>query len=221
GKKGNTGYPRLNRFQDRVFGSEARAVRSGSCLLIREHHRAHASPTPKSTAVSSSHKPSKLFQNHHLPHAVIVLYTFLPRPSTLCRVLLFLRKDIAAISEMLFVNRFRELVPILLQYVRSRQVEGRPVIWVAHNGRRFDVPFMIKEFQRCSVEIPPDWMFVDTLPLARQLVKADGSKLSSFSLKALREHYEIPLVGPAHRAMQDVMTLCYVLQRITFDLKLS
>lgn len=53
-------------------------------------------------------------------------------------------------------------------------MDGRPVIWVAHNGRRFDVPFMIKEFQRCSVEIPPDWMFVDTLPLARQLVKADG-----------------------------------------------
>ncbi|CAL9109051.1 unnamed protein product [Musa acuminata var. zebrina] len=119
------------------------------------------------------------------------------------------------------VPTFRELVPILLQYVRSRQVDGRPVIWVAHNGRRFDVPFMIKEFQRCSVEIPPDWMFVDTLPLARQLVKADGSKLPSFSLKALREHYEIPLDGPAHRAMQDVTTLCYVLQRITFDLKLS
>ncbi|CAL9777403.1 unnamed protein product, partial [Musa acuminata subsp. burmannicoides] len=175
-------------------------------------------------------------------------------------ILVFLNKD--------WLVRFRELVPILLQYVRSRQVDGRPVIWVAHNGRRFDVPFMIKEFQRCSVEIPPDWMFVDTLPLARQLVKADGrspihfehywtqygnsgckphflisqyhaklliilfklflfffnfagSKLSSFSLKALREHYEIPLDGPAHRAMQDVTTLCYVLQRITFDLKLS
>ncbi|RZS18098.1 hypothetical protein BHM03_00050331 [Ensete ventricosum] len=48
-----------------------------------------------------------------------------------------------------------------------------------------------------------------------------GSKLASFSLKALREHYEIPLAGPAHRAMQDVTTLCYVLQRITYDLKLS
>ncbi|RWW11593.1 hypothetical protein GW17_00024787 [Ensete ventricosum] len=51
--------------------------------------------------------------------------------------------------------------------------------------------------------------------------KIDRSKLASFSLKALREHYEIPLAGPAHRAMQDVTTLCYVLQRITYDLKLS
>ncbi|URE45263.1 EXOIII [Musa troglodytarum] len=119
------------------------------------------------------------------------------------------------------VPTFRELLPVLLQYVRSRQMAGRPVLWVAHNGRKFDVPFIIKEFQRCSVEIPADWMFVDTLPLARQLTKPDGTKLTSSSLKALREHYEIPLVGPAHRAMQDVMTLCYVLQKITFDLKLS
>ncbi|OAY78652.1 exonuclease DPD1, chloroplastic/mitochondrial [Ananas comosus] len=119
------------------------------------------------------------------------------------------------------VPRFKELVPILLHYVRSRQMAGKPVLWVAHNGRRFDVPFFIKEFQRCSEEIPSDWLFVDTLPLARQLVNPDGSKLSSSSLKALREHYEIPLVGPAHRAMQDVTTLCYVLQRITFDLKLT
>lgn len=119
------------------------------------------------------------------------------------------------------VPRFKELVPILLQYVRSRQMSGKPVVWVAHNGRRFDVPFFIKEFQRCSEEVPADWLFVDTLPLARQLVKPDGSKLSSLSLKALREHYDIHLNGPAHRAMQDVTTLCYVLQRITFDLKLT
>lgn len=119
------------------------------------------------------------------------------------------------------VPRFEELIPILLQYVRSRQIDGKPVLWFAHNGRRFDVPFIIREFQRCSREVPDEWLFVDTLPLARQLVKPDGSKLTSFSLKSLREHYEIPLMGPAHRAMQDVMTLSYVLQRITFDLKLT
>ncbi|CAL9148453.1 unnamed protein product [Musa hybrid cultivar] len=94
------------------------------------------------------------------------------------------------------VPTFRELVPILLQYVRSRQVDGRPVIWVAHNGRRFDVPFMIKEFQRCSVEIPPDWMFVDTLPLARQLVKADGSKKLNFRNNFKRITFDLKLSVP-------------------------
>ncbi|WOL06677.1 hypothetical protein Cni_G15411 [Canna indica] len=119
------------------------------------------------------------------------------------------------------VPTFKELIPILLQYVQSRQMPGRPILWVAHNGRSFDVRVLIKEFQRCSMDIPADWMFVDTLPLARQLKKEDGSKLSSYSLDALREHYKIPLVGPAHRAMADVTTLCYVLQRISFDLKLT
>ncbi|EOY11596.1 DNA polymerase III polC-type, putative isoform 2 [Theobroma cacao] len=49
-----------------------------------------------------------------------------------------------------------------------------------------------------------------------------GSNLpSGTSLQALREHYKIPLVGSAHRAMSDVRTLSLVLQMLTFDLKLS
>ncbi|ONK63292.1 uncharacterized protein A4U43_C07F13460 [Asparagus officinalis] len=119
------------------------------------------------------------------------------------------------------VPRFKELVPILLQYIRSRQTDGRQVALFAHNGRGFDVPFLIHEFRRCKVEIPEDWLFVDTLPLARKLVKPDGSKLESSKLDDLRQYYEIPLIGPAHRAMQDVHTLAYVLQKMSYQLKLS
>ncbi|OEL20343.1 Pentatricopeptide repeat-containing protein [Dichanthelium oligosanthes] len=119
------------------------------------------------------------------------------------------------------VPRFGELIPILLQYVSSRQMDGKPVLWVAHNGRSFDVPFLIFEFRRCKAEMPGDWLFVDTLPIARQLVDSSGSKLSSASLEKLRERYKIPLTGSAHRAMQDVTTLCYVLQKLTFELKLT
>ncbi|MQL94274.1 hypothetical protein Taro_026926 [Colocasia esculenta] len=119
------------------------------------------------------------------------------------------------------VPRMEDLIPILIRYVRSRQTSGKPVLWVAHNARRFDVPFIVNEFKRCSVEVPSDWFFVDTLPLARQLVKPDGSKLPSISLNSLREHYEISLQGPAHRAMEDVMVLCKVLPRMSFELKIS
>lgn len=73
--------------------------------------------------------------------------------------------------------RFEELLPIFLQFIRSRQTDGRQVVLVAHNARRFDVPFLINEFQRCKVEIPEDWLFVDTLPIARRLVKPDGRLL--------------------------------------------
>ena len=52
------------------------------------------------------------------------------------------------------------------------------MLWVAHNARCFDVPFIINELRRCSTEIPPNWLFVDTLPLARELMKSGGLFLS-------------------------------------------
>lgn len=120
------------------------------------------------------------------------------------------------------VPRMGDLIPILLRYVGSRQKPGGYVVLVAHNARSFDVPFLIKEFSRCSFDIPPNWLFVDTLPLARAVMKSGGSKgPAKVSLQALGQHYEIPLVGSAHRAMADVHMLSAVFQRLTLDLKLT
>lgn len=120
------------------------------------------------------------------------------------------------------VPRMEELIPILLHFVQSRQKPGGYVLWGAHNSFAFDLPFLINEFSRCSYEIPSNWLFMDTLSLARELIKSGGSNLPSrTSLQALREHYRIPLVGSAHRAMSDVRTLALILQMLTFDLKLS
>uniref|UniRef100_A0A2P2J8F3 Exonuclease domain-containing protein n=1 Tax=Rhizophora mucronata TaxID=61149 RepID=A0A2P2J8F3_RHIMU len=73
------------------------------------------------------------------------------------------------------VPRMGELIPILLQFIRSRQKPGGYVLLVAHNALAFDVPFLIKGFSRCSVNIPSNWLFLDTLPLAREVFKAEGS----------------------------------------------
>ncbi|KAL5565935.1 hypothetical protein UlMin_029099 [Ulmus minor] len=116
------------------------------------------------------------------------------------------------------VPRMKELIPILLQYVKSREKPGGHVLWVAHNARSFDVPFLMKEFSRCSTEIPSNWLFLDTLPMAREVAKAGG--FSKLKLQALREYYGIPLVGSAHRADSDVACLSLILQRLTYDLKL-
>lgn len=117
--------------------------------------------------------------------------------------------------------RMEELIPILLQYVKSRQKPGGFVVLIAHNARNFDVPFLIEEFSRCSYEIPPDWLFVDTLPLAREAMKSKGFKGAlKLSLQALRETFKIPLMGSAHRALADVQTLALIFQKITFQLKL-
>ncbi|XP_057792158.1 exonuclease DPD1, chloroplastic/mitochondrial [Salvia miltiorrhiza] len=117
------------------------------------------------------------------------------------------------------IPRMKDFIPVLLQYVRSRQLPGGVVVLVSHNGTSFDVPFLKREFSRCSYEIPTDWLFLDTLPLARTVMKTKGTK-SRVSLQALREHYGIPSVGPAHRALSDVHLLALVLQRLTYDLKL-
>lgn len=120
------------------------------------------------------------------------------------------------------VPRMGDLIPILLRYVGSRQKPGGYVVLVAHNARGFDVPFLIKEFSRCSLDIPSNWLFVDTLPLAREVMKSGGTKVPpKVSLQALGQHYGIPLVGSAHRAMVDVHMLSAVFQRLTFDLKLT
>lgn len=119
------------------------------------------------------------------------------------------------------VPRMKDLIPIILQYVRSRQKPGGCVMWVAHNARSFDVPFLANEFSRCSFEIPRDWIFLDTLPLAREVMKKSGSKFGSkANLEVLREHYDVKINGSPHRASFDVRVLTEVLQRMTFDLKL-
>lgn len=97
--------------------------------------------------------------------------------------------------QLIFLRRFKELIPILRGYVELRKIPNEPILLVAHNARRFDVPFLINEFRRCSEEIPSDWLFVDTLPLARELEKLEGKILSIstcsccyFHLAPLRQH---------------------------------
>jgi len=118
------------------------------------------------------------------------------------------------------VPRFGDLLPILLAYVQSRQAPGKPVLWVAHNAKKFDVPFVMQEFERCSAQVPDDWLFVDSLCLARKLKKSDGN-IGLINLKALAEHYGVSSEGPSHRAMPDVQALCGILPKITLGLKLT
>lgn len=119
------------------------------------------------------------------------------------------------------VPRFIELIPIMRNYVKLRQIPGQPVLWIAHNARTFDVPFLKNEFSRCGEEIPSDWLFLDTLTLAREVAKLEGpKKLMGKTLSHLREYYDVPLVGKAHRAMADVDVLSMVLAKMTMDLKI-
>ncbi|XVF66165.1 hypothetical protein PTKIN_Ptkin10aG0013300 [Pterospermum kingtungense] len=118
------------------------------------------------------------------------------------------------------VPRMNDFIPILMQYIRSRQQTPRSIsLFIAHNARRFDVPFLVREFSRCSMDVPSNWMFLDTLPLARELMKLNGSR--QFSLQALSGHFDIQLNDQPHRAMSDVNLLSAILEKMTVEMKLT
>ncbi|TKW06669.1 hypothetical protein SEVIR_7G254400v4 [Setaria viridis] len=118
------------------------------------------------------------------------------------------------------VPRFSDVLPLLLAYIQRRQAPGKPVLWVAHNAKQFDIPFLMQEFERCSAQVPADWLFVDSLCLARKLKKLDGN-IGHVNLEALGKHYGIIFKGPSHRAMPDVQALSEIFQKITLGLKLT
>ncbi|XP_020160294.1 exonuclease DPD1, chloroplastic/mitochondrial [Aegilops tauschii subsp. strangulata] len=121
------------------------------------------------------------------------------------------------------VPRFSDVLPLLLAFVQSRQTPGKPVIWVAHKANTFDAPFLAQEFNRCSAQMPEDWLFVDSHCLARKLPMLEPSedKKHLLNLESLSKRYGISAEGSAHRAMKDVTTLCHVFQKMSFDLKLT
>ncbi|CAA7024745.1 unnamed protein product [Microthlaspi erraticum] len=130
-----------------------------------------------------------------------------------------IRNDMVSRPE---VPRMEELIPIFLRYVESRQKPGGYVIIVAHNGKTFDFQFLINEFNRCAFEIPDNWLFFDSLPLARDCMKSLEAEVKlKATLSALGDYFNLSRDGEAHRALSDVLLLSQVFQRLTINQKVS
>ncbi|MBS0635257.1 MAG: ribonuclease H-like domain-containing protein [Verrucomicrobia bacterium] len=84
---------------------------------------------------------------------------------------------------------------------------------IAHNADSFDVPFLQYECRRCNVELPTDWLYIDSLKWSRRYRK----DLPRHSLQFLRQTYGIT-ANQAHRALNDVMVLYEVFKAMTDDL---
>lgn len=89
------------------------------------------------------------------------------------------------------------------------------VILVAHNNDTFDFPFLKAEFERAAVPFPTFGAF-DSLKWARRY----RPDLPRHTLQFLREVYGIP-PNQAHRALDDVMILFEVMQRMLNDLDIE
>lgn len=86
------------------------------------------------------------------------------------------------------------------------------VVLIAHNNDAFDRLFLQEEHKRASLEIPK-WNYIDSLKWARKYRK----DLPRHSLQSLREVYGIE-ANQAHRALDDVMVLQQVFNKMVDDL---
>ena len=89
------------------------------------------------------------------------------------------------------------------------------VILIAHNNDNFDKHFLNAEFKRANVEFP-SYPYIDTLKWARKY----RPDLPKFSLQYLREIYGIN-ENNAHRALDDVMVLKNVFEKMIGDLPIE
>lgn len=90
------------------------------------------------------------------------------------------------------------------------------VVLIAHNNDAFDMPFLQNEFQRHQLEMPKQWLFLDSLKWSRRY----RSDLPRHSLQFLRETYGIA-ANNAHRALDDVIVLHQVFRNMTDDLSIE
>ncbi len=106
--------------------------------------------------------------------------------------------------------RAAELLEAFVEEAR-RRAGGASVLLAAHNARQFDAGFLQAEYRRIGRELPDDWRFVDTLPLARKML--DKNVVGSFKLETLAHHFGVgPREGEvAHRAKADARMLGDVL----------
>jgi hypothetical protein len=114
------------------------------------------------------------------------------------------------------VPSFARAAELLEEFVETarRGGGGAPVLLAAHNARQFDAGFLQAEYRRLGRELPDDWRFVDTLPLARR--QLDKDVVGKFNLESLAKHFNVVAKEgeTAHRAGADARVLGDILQGI-------
>ena len=83
---------------------------------------------------------------------------------------------------------------------------------IAHNGNTFDELFLKEEYNRINREIPEGYIFIDTLPITRELLK---DKVENHKLQTLKRHFDIEVDDSvAHTAKADVVVLAELWEKL-------
>ena len=57
-----------------------------------------------------------------------------------------------------------------MDFVNKGTKPDAVAVLIAHNGNAFDNRMLTAEFKRCSLAVPQTWHWMDSLPLARELL---------------------------------------------------
>jgi DNA polymerase III epsilon subunit-like protein len=115
------------------------------------------------------------------------------------------------------IDFFKFIVQKVHEYENDNDRIVTNYVFVAHNGRIFDVPFLFACIQRYAVPIPFEMLgsmyVLDTLEVARSSVRELKSTIpSNFKLTTLYNYVtNITPLDNAHRAEADVTMLLSVL----------
>ena len=81
-------------------------------------------------------------------------------------------------------------------------VNNENVYLIAHNNYRFDELVLKKEYERCNRKIPNNFIFIDTLPLCRNLLPLSNYRLSTFN-----HYFNMNINVNTHTAEGDIELL--------------
>ena len=94
------------------------------------------------------------------------------------------------------------------------------VILVAHNGSKFDIPFLVSSIRRCQKHNLLNHRlfqnYIDTLELAKRVGQKQRAVPSNFRLNTIYQFITGNNITNAHRAYGDVQATCVLLKHPIF-----
>lgn len=108
-------------------------------------------------------------------------------------------------------NTFEEIIDDLEKDLLCKS-NGEPIYLIAHNCFCFDELMIKHEYEKINRKIPKQFIFLDTLPIVRALIK----DIENHKQPTLKKYFNINEISEehAHTAMGDVLVLAEIWENL-------
>lgn len=157
-------------------------------------------------------KTTGLITKVSIPHIVEVSIKILETPSSYTSYVypgdnIFILPEATRINnitneDIRLAPPFHVVAQCIVKIVKNSVTPQDTLLLLGHNMHQFDQRILEHYFETHKIPIPSNWVFVDTLPLFKQLMP------KPHSLKSLHERLckDVPFTGQ-HKAKGDVLAL--------------